>query len=80
MFVAAIAGACVLLFLVGLVRLELSWWPQKGVAKSMTKCAEWAAQAPGRAGRWCAKPFRTSRKAAEKSTQAGRKSRGKLPF
>lgn len=80
MLVIAIAGACVLLFLVGLVAPRLSWWPQKGVAKSMTKCAEWAAQAPGRAGKWCAKPFRTSRKAAEKSTQAGRKSRSKLPF
>ncbi len=80
MFVAAIVGVCVLLFVIGLVAPRLSFWPQKGVAKTMTKGSEWAGQAPGRAGRWAAKPFQTSRKATDKSTQAGRKSRGKLPL
>ena len=80
MFVAAIVGVCVLLFVVGLVAPRLSWWPQRGVAKSMTKCAEWAGHAPSRAGRWGMKPFQKSRKAANKSAETGRKSRGKLPF
>jgi ABC-2 type transport system ATP-binding protein len=79
-FLATVVGACVLLFLLGFVAPRLSWWPQKGVAKSMTKGAEWAGQAPGRAGRWFAKPFQKSRKAASRSTEAGREGRGKVPF
>ena len=80
MFVAAIAGVCVLLFVAGLVAPRLSFWPQRGIARSLTKGAERAGQAPGRAGRWAAKPFQKSRKATDKSAEAGRKSRGKLPL
>jgi hypothetical protein len=79
-FVAVIAGVCVLLFVVALVAPRLSWWPQEGIASSLTKGSQWAGQAPGRAGRWAAKPFQKSRTATDKSAQAGRKSRGKLPF
>lgn len=35
---------------------------------------------PGRLGDWLRKPFSTSRKATEKTAEAGRKSREKAPF
>jgi hypothetical protein len=46
----------------------------------MTKGAEWGGQAPGRAGGWFAKPFQKSRKAANRSTEAGREGPGNVPF
>jgi hypothetical protein len=39
-----------------------------------------AHHAPGKLGKWLAKPFQSSRKATSKSASTGRKGRGKLPL
>ena len=39
-----------------------------------------AGRAPGRIGKWLAKPFGNSERATNKSARAGRKTRSKLPF
>jgi hypothetical protein len=54
--------------------------PQTGVNKALGTGARGASKAPGRLGRWLAKPFRTSSRAANKSASAGRKGRSKLPL
>ena len=80
MVVGAIVGVCVLLFVLALLAPRLSRKPQRGVDRTLTAGESVAGTAPGKAGRWLAKPFSTSRKAADKSAGAGRKSRFKLPF
>jgi hypothetical protein len=42
--------------------------------------ARGGSKAPGKLGRWFAKPFRTSQKAVNRSAEGGRRGRGKLPL
>ena len=81
MVIAGIAvGACVLLFVGGLVAPQLSKKPQYRLDRLLSKGAGKASKAPGRLGKWMAEPFGKSEKAANKSAGAGRKTRFKLPF
>jgi hypothetical protein len=81
MVVAGIAvGACALLFAAGLIAPQLSKKPQYRLDKLLSKGAGRASKAPGRLGKWMARPFAKSQKAANKSAGAGRKTRFKLPF
>src|SRR2546423_114903 len=50
------------------------------IDRALQDAAGTAVEAPGHAGTWLAKPFRRSRKAADKSSKAGRKTRFKLPL
>ena len=79
MLIAAIAGICVLLLVLGFLVPRLSRGPQKGVDKTLTAGQSAGAKAPGKLGRWLQKPFSSSRKAADKSASTGRRARGKTP-
>ena len=80
MFVAAIIGVVILIFVVALVAPRLSIWPQRRVDETLTDAEQAGSEAPGGLGRVLPKPFSASRKAVDKSADAGRKSRFKLPF
>jgi Family of unknown function (DUF6411) len=80
MIIAAIVVACVVLFLLALLAPRLSVWPQKGVGRTLGAGARAGSTAPGILGRLLSKSFSSSRKATNKSAEAGRKTRGKLPL
>jgi hypothetical protein len=68
------------LFAVGFVSPPTSRRTQGKVGSGLGSTADTAVEVPGGVGTWLAKPFRNSRKAVDKSTRAGRKTRFKLPF
>lgn len=80
MTIAVIVGICVLLLILAFLAPRLSSHPQRGVTEALGGGARAAGKAPGRLGRWLAKPFRSSSRAASKSAAAGRRGRGKMPF
>jgi Family of unknown function (DUF6411) len=80
MLIGAVIALCVLLFLLALIAPRLSRHPQRGVDRAWGLGARGGSKAPGKLGRWLAKPFTTGRKASDRSAEAGRKSRGKLPL
>jgi hypothetical protein len=80
MIIAIVIGFCVLLLICAFVFPRLSRHPQRGVSKTFGTGGDAASHAPGPLGRWLAKPFRSSSRAANKSAGAGRKGRGKLPL
>ena len=80
MVIGAIIAVCVVLFLLALIAPRLSIWPQKAVGRTLGAGARAGGSAPGILGRLLSKSFSTSRKATNKSAEAGRKTRGKAPF
>ncbi|HEY1359331.1 MAG TPA: DUF6411 family protein [Thermoleophilaceae bacterium] len=78
MLLAAIVGICVLLLILGFLVPRLSRKPQRGVDRALTGGQGVAGKAPGPIGRLLAKPFGTSRRAADKSAATGRRARHKL--
>jgi hypothetical protein len=80
MVVGAIVALCVVLFVLALLAPRLSIWPQRGVDRTLGTGARASGKAPGIVGRLLAKSFSSSRKATNKSANAGRVSRGKLPL
>ena len=80
MVIAGIIALCVVLFLLAFLAPRLSFWPQKGVDRTLRTGARAGSKAPGIVGRLLAKSFSSSRKATNKSASAGRKSRSKLPL
>jgi hypothetical protein len=80
MLVAAIAVVCVILLVLAFLAPRLSSHPQRGVDKVLGAGQRGAGEAPGPLGRWLQKPFRSSRKATNKSAATGRRGRGKLPL
>jgi len=80
MLIGAIVGVCVLLLILGFLLPRLSWWPQRGVDRTLEAGQHGAAHAPGPLSRWLPKPFRSSERAANKSASTGRRGRAKLPF
>jgi hypothetical protein len=79
MLIAGVIGICVLLIVLAFVAPQLSRGPQRGVNKGLGAGANGASKAPGPLGRWFSKPFGKSMKATNKSADAGRKGRGKMP-
>ncbi|MFL5826613.1 MAG: DUF6411 family protein [Thermoleophilaceae bacterium] len=79
MLIAAIVVVCILLLILGFLVPRWSRGPQRGVDKTLGLGSRGASKAPGPLGRWFSKPFRASRKAADKSASTGRRGRGKLP-
>ncbi len=55
-----------------------SWWPLKGVDKTLGAGQDAASSLPGKAGELAQKPFESSRKATNRSAQKGREGRAKL--
>jgi Family of unknown function (DUF6411) len=79
MTIAVIVGVCVLLVVLAFLLPRLSRYPQKGVDTTLQGGQQVAGSAPGKLGEWLQKPFRTSRRAADKSAAKGREGRYKLP-
>jgi hypothetical protein len=72
---------CVVLFLLGLVAPGRGWRAQRDVDHALFKSEDKTGEkAPDAVEGWVRKPFETSRKATDKSAEAGRRSRFKLPF
>jgi hypothetical protein len=78
MTLLVIVGVCLLLLVLGFLVPRLSRWPQRGVDRTLTAGQRTGSKAPGLLGRLLAKPFGTSRRAADRSAAAGRRARGKL--
>ncbi len=78
MLIAVVVAICVLLFLLALLLPRLSRKPQQAVDRGFGSGARAAGKAPGPLGRWLAKPFASSRRAADASAAAGRKTRRKI--
>jgi hypothetical protein len=77
--IAVIIGVCIVLAVLGFLLPRMSWWPQRGVDRTLGAGEDVAGKAPGKAGDLLEKPFETSRKAANRSAQKGREGRSKLP-
>jgi hypothetical protein len=71
--IVGVVAICVLLFLLALLAPRLSRDPQRAVDRGFGGAAQAAGHAPGPLGRRLAKPFRSSRRAADKSAATGRK-------
>ena len=80
MTIAIIIGVCIVLAILAFLLPRASWWPQKGVDKTLGTGQGAASKLPGKAGELAQKPFASSRKAANKSASKGRQGRGKLPL
>jgi hypothetical protein len=79
MTIAVIVAVCIILLVLAFLLPRASWWPQKGVDKTLGTGQGAASKLPGKAGEWAQKPFESSRKAANKSAQKGREGRSKMP-
>ena len=79
MTIAVILGVCVVLAVLAFLLPRMSWWPQRGVDKTLGTGQDAASRLPGKAGDLAEKPFETSRRAANKSASKGREGRSRLP-
>ena len=80
MTIAVIIAVCIVLAILAFLLPRASWWPQKGVDKTLGTGQDAAAKLPGKAGELAQKPFESSRKAANKSAAKGREGRSKTPL
>jgi hypothetical protein len=80
MTIAIIAGVCVVLLVLAFLLPRLSSRPQRGVDATLGVGQRAGGSAPGPIGRLLSKPFRSSRKATNRSASMGRRARGKLPL
>ena len=79
MTIAVIVVVCIVLAVLAFLLPRASWWPQKGVDKTLGGGQDAASKLPGKAGELAQKPFQSSRKAANKSASKGREGRSKMP-
>jgi hypothetical protein len=80
MLIAAVLVLCIVLAILAFLAPRLSRHPQRGASRAFGLGARGGSKAPGRLGKWLAKPFRTSQKAVNRSADGGRRGRGKLPL
>jgi hypothetical protein len=80
MLIAGVIALCIVLAILAFLAPRLSRHPQHGASATFGLGARGASKAPGRAGKWFAKPFRTSQKAVNTSAEGGRRGRAKLPL
>jgi hypothetical protein len=79
LLIAAIVGVCLVLVVLAFLAPRLSRHPQRAVDKTLGTGQGAGSRLPGFLGRLAAKPFGSSRRAANKSAAAGRRGRGKMP-
>jgi hypothetical protein len=79
MTIAVIVGVCIVLAILAFLLPRLSRYPQEGVDNTLEGGQRVAGSTPGKLGEWLQKPFRSSRKAANKSAAKGREGRSKMP-
>jgi hypothetical protein len=77
--IAGIIVVCIVLAVLAFLLPRASWWPQKGVDKTLGTAQDAAGKLPGKAGELAEKPFETSRKAVGKSAAKGREGRSNTP-
>ena len=80
MLIAGVIALCIILLILAFLAPRLSTGPQRGADRMFGAGARESSKAPGPLGRLLPKPFRSSRKAVDKSASAGRRGRSKLPF
>ena len=80
MTLAAVIAFCIVLAVLAFLAPRLSRHFQKAGDKPLELGQRAGGSAPGRLGKWLAKPFSTSRKAVRKSGAKGREGRSKAPF
>jgi hypothetical protein len=80
MLIAGIIAFCILIAVLAFLAPRLSRGPQHGGQSVLSLGGRGASKAPGRLGRWLAKPFHTSSRAVGRSGAAGRRGRSKMPF
>jgi hypothetical protein len=74
------AVACAVLFVIGLVAPGRSRKAQRLIDRKLELLRGESTRAPGRLGKWLAKPLGKSEQATNESARAGRRTRHKLPF
>jgi hypothetical protein len=79
MVIAGIVAVCIILAVLAFLLPRMSWWPQKGVDRTLGGGQRVAGKAPGKAGDLLEKPFSGARRAADASAQKGREGRSKMP-
>ena len=80
MTILAIVAVCIVLLVLGFLLPRLSFWPQRGVDRTLGAGQRTGGKAPGPIGKLFSKSFGTSRRATNKSASTGRRARGKLPL
>jgi hypothetical protein len=80
MTIAIVVAACIVLLILGFVLPRLSFWPQRGVDRTLGVGQRAGGKAPGPIGKLFSKSFGTSRRATNKSASTGRRARGKMPL
>jgi hypothetical protein len=80
MTILAIVAVCIVLLVLGFLVPRLSFWPQRGVDRTLGAGQRTGGKAPGLIGKLFSKSFGTSRKATNKSASTGRRARGKMPL
>ena len=80
MLIAGVIALCIVLLILAFLAPRLSRHPQRGADAVFGLGARGGSKAPGKLGKWLAKPFSSSRKAVDKSAGAGRRGRGKMPL
>jgi hypothetical protein len=80
MIIGAIVAICIVLLILAFLLPRLSRHPQRGVDRTLGVGQRAGGKAPGFLGRLFSKSIGKSRQATNKSANAGRKGRGKLPL
>jgi hypothetical protein len=80
MLIAGVIALCIVLAILAFIAPRLSRYPQRGASRAFGQGGRGASKAPGKLGKWLAKPFHTSQKAVNRSAEGGRRGRSKLPL
>jgi hypothetical protein len=80
MVIAGVIALCIVLLVLAFLAPRLSRHPQRGASAALGVGARGGSKAPGPLGKLFSKPFRSSQKAVNRSGDAGRKGRSKLPL
>ncbi|HWH95733.1 MAG TPA: DUF6411 family protein [Baekduia sp.] len=80
MLIGGVIVLCIVLAILAFLAPRLSRHPQHGASRVFGTGAQTGSKAPGKLGRWLAKPFRTGQKAVNRSAEGGRRGRRKLPL
>src|SRR3954453_2249468 len=75
MLVGAVIVICLILLVLAFLLPRLSRGPQRGVSKALGGGARAGSKAPGPFGKLLSRPFSTSRRAAKKGGETGRRAR-----
>ncbi|MFD4529061.1 DUF6411 family protein [Streptomyces sp. NPDC058470] len=80
MLIVAIVAVCVVLAVLAFFVPRLSRHPERGTQRTLGVGARAGDKAPGFLGRLLSKPFHSSSRAVGRSSSAGRRTRGRMPF